>query len=304
MSQRMDELTVELANLIDRYSEAEGPNQTLIPGMIGLKYTVPFIKTPTVYKPSLCILAQGAKEIALESETFTYGPSQFLVVPVDLPVVGQVVVASKDKPYLCVAIEIDRELISELILQSGIVFESARHSAYGLTVGQVSEEMLDCLVRLARLMETPQDIAMLAPMATRELFYRLLHTEYGGQVAQIAVHGGIMDRIAKVIDLLRTEYSRVIRVEEMADLAAMSSSSFHQHFKQVTTMSPLQYQKRIRLLAARSIMLSEGVDAASTSYRVGYESPSQFSREYSRMFGASPIADRESMRRAHGISVS
>ncbi|MBS1702257.1 MAG: AraC family transcriptional regulator [Armatimonadetes bacterium] len=301
MTDRASKLTAELATIISRNSDQEGPTETAVPGLISLYYTVPFIKTPTVYRPSFCILAQGAKEIALENQTYTYGPGQCLVVPVDLPVVGQVVIASKEVPYLCLAIEIDRQLISELIVQSGINFESSRHSAASVMVGQTSEEMLECVVRLARLLDSPNDIPILAPMATRELFYRLLHTEYGVRLAQIAVRGGIMERVAEAISLLRRDYARTIRVEEMAALVGMSPSSFHQHFKHVTTMSPLQYQKRIRLLAARAIMLAEDADAASTSYRVGYESPSQFSREYSRMFGTSPIADRDRLRLTQGI---
>jgi AraC-like DNA-binding protein len=255
---------------------------------------------PVVYTPSFCMLIQGEKEVALEDQSLRYGVAQYLVVSVDLPVVGRVTKATKEEPYLCFAIDLDPAQISELVIQTKRDF-TATPPSRGVFVGNVDQGLWDCVYRIGKLLDTPQDIPLLAPMTLRELYYRLVTGEFGALVSQIAIKDSSMQRVAKVIHLLKTNLSKSIRVEEMADLASMSPSSFHQHFKEVTAMSPLQYQKRLRLLEARRILLTEDSDAASASYRVGYESPSQFSREYSRMFGASPIRDIEMLQSQLGV---
>jgi AraC-like DNA-binding protein len=254
------------------------------------------MQLPTVYQPSICVIVQGAKQVLLEEEIYRYAPPQFLAVSVDLPLVGQVIEASAEKPYLCLAIDIDARTIAELIAQSGDAGWSRAETARGLFVGEMDDGIQESALRVARLLETPRDIPVLAPLALREFHYRLLKSPYGAAIAQIAIAGSNTHKIGQIIRRIKTKIAEPIRVEELASLANMSASSFHQHFKAVTAMSPVQYQKRLRLTQARHILLAEKADAQSAAYRVGYQSVSQFSREYSRMFGAPPIRDVEGIR--------
>lgn len=288
----------ELAFLIDKYSEPDVASRTVIPELSVLKSESRRIKSSVVYVPSLCVIVQGKKEVMLENELYSYSPSEYLAVSVELPVVGQVMEASREKPYLGLTVTIDPLVINEMLMHAPEGGSTSR----GLFVGRTDEGMADCILRLVRLLETPDDAGFMSPLILKELYYRLLKSPHGANLAQIAVAGSSMQRIAKVIKVLKTDFSKNIRIEEMAEIANMSQSSFHHHFKEVTAMSPLQFQKRLRLTEARRIMLSESADAASTAFRVGYESPSQFSREYSRMFGAPPVSDIANLRR--GISMA
>lgn len=227
-----------------------------------------------------------------------YSPPQFLAVSVDLPLVGQVVEASQDKPYLCLAIDIDARQIAELIAQSDDASWSRDATVRGVFVGELDAATQEAVLRYARLLAAPRDIPVLAPLILREIHYRMLRGPYGAAIAQIAIAGSHTQRIGNAIRRIKTQLASSIRIEELASLANMSPSSFHQQFKAVTAMSPLQYQKRLRLTQARQILLAGNVDAASAAYRVGYQSVSQFSREYTRMFGAPPIRDVGSLRGA------
>lgn len=288
----------ELATIVDRYTNGDGAHETVIAGLRCLKMSVPNMKIPDIYTPSLCVIVQGRKQVLLEHEIYYYAPSEFLAISVDLPLLGQVTEASADKPYLCLQIPIDLRQMSELITQAAITPLPESNTARGIFVGKLDNVTLDAVLRLARLLDTPQEIPILYPMIMRELHYRMLTGNYGQVIAQMAVIGSNFQKIVRVIQHIRTNITQPIRVEELADLVHMSVSSLYYHFKAVTVMSPLQYCKRLRLTEARQIMLSEGTDASSTAYRVGYESPSQFSREYSRMFGAPPMRDIESLRKA------
>ena len=281
----------ELALLIDKYSSAEGLNETAIPGVSCFKATATDMRMPYVYDPSVCIIAQGSKQILLNTQVYRYGPSQYLVASVDLPVIGQITKASNNKPYLCLQITIDLQSLSELLIDTGRTVNSRTIAAPGLFVGKLDDSASDSVLRLARLLDRPDDIPVLAPMMKREIYYRLLCSDYGNTIARIALKGSVMQRIAAVIKTLKSSFDKPVSVESLAELAGMSLSTFHAHFKTVTSMSPLQFQKRLRLTEARQIMLIESADAASTAYRVGYESPSQFSREYARLFGFPPAAD-------------
>jgi AraC-like DNA-binding protein len=233
----------------------------------------------------------------LGEETYRYGASQYLVVSVDLPLSGCVVEATVDKPYLGFKLNLDpRQLCDIIIDQTSPIASKQENSVRGLFVSTADTPLLDCALRLTRLLDTPQDIPILAPMIIREIYYRLLIGEQGESVHQIATSGSNMQRIAEVIKRIKTDFAKPMRVENLAGKANMSASSFHHHFKEVTSMSPLQYQKQLRLLEARRLMLAENSDAANAAYQVGYESSSQFSREYSRMFGAPPIKDIERLR--------
>ncbi len=286
----------ELAALTAKFSNGEGIFETAVPGLKCIKLSHIDMRLPGVYNPSLCVIVQGSKRVLLEDEVYQYAPSQYLAVSVDLPIIGQVTMAEPNAPYLCLQIDIDPRVMSELMMQVRPDAAADTGTGRGIFVGQMDDALGDSVLRLARLLENPRDILPLAPMITREIYYRLLNGDHGPTIAQIALSGSNMHRIAGVISRIKNDYDKPLRVEDMADLAGMSVSSFHYHFKEVTAMSPLQYQKRLRLVEARRMMLSDQLDAASTAYRVGYESPSQFSREYSRMFGNPPGRDIESLR--------
>jgi AraC-like DNA-binding protein len=286
----------ELAGLIVKYSSTDGVHATAIKGLFCIRLSAVDMKLPSVYQPSICVIVQGAKQVLLHEEIYRYVPPQFLAVSVDLPLLGQVTEASAERPYLCLQIEIDPRLIGELIAHSTDATWSRSETSRGLFVDTLDDATEEAVLRLARLLDAPRDIPMLAPMMLRELHYRLLSGTCGAAIAQMAIAGSNTHKIGQIIKKIKTQLAAPMRVEELAAMANMSPSSFHHHFKAVTAMSPLQYQKRLRLTEARQILLSENVDAASTAYRVGYESVSQFSREYARMFGAPPIRDIESIR--------
>lgn len=286
----------QLISLLNKHSYKEELQTTAIKDLKFFKLSEPSNKLPVVYNPSICVIVQGKKSVMLEQEIYFYSVFDYLAVSVDLPVVGQVIEASKEKPYLCIQIDIDLHLLSELIVRIDKKLDTNKRTYRALFVGKLDQLLSDCMLRLVKLLDSPNDITILAPIFMKELYYRFLNSEHGYKIAQIAITGSNMQRIAKVIEILKNNFSKTISIEDMANIANMSPSSFHQHFKEVTSMSPLQYQKRLRLLEARRILLSEMGDAANTSYRVGYESPSQFSREYSRMFGASPIKDINNIR--------
>jgi AraC-like DNA-binding protein len=292
----------ELAALIGKYSKADGLNDTSIAPLHCFKMSAPSARIPVIYSASLCFVVQGAKEVMLEDETYRYAASEFLVISVDLPAIGHVTEATPEKPYLAVQLDIDPRQLSDLITNQIRAEGRGAPTERALFVGITNDQLTDALLRLIRLLDAPQDIPFMAPLVVREIYYRLLSGSYGRRIAQMAIDGTNMQRIAHVIQTLRARFSEPIRVEELAEMAHMSPSSFHFHFKEATAMSPLQYQKRIRLLEARRLLLVEGTDAATTAYRVGYESASQFSREYSRMFGAPPISDVTDLRESQGLT--
>lgn len=286
----------ELAALTVKYSSGDGMHSSAVQGLQCIQLSAPNLELPHVYQPCICVIVQGAKQVLLEQEIYRYAPPQFLAVSVDLPLLGQVTVASREQPYLCLAIDLDARQIADLISNTDDVSWSPSDTARGLFVGDLDDALLDSVLRLTRLLDTPRDIPVLGPLAMREVHYRLLRSPYGRAVAQIAIAGSTTHRIGQVIRRIKTRLAEPIRVEELASQANMSPSSFHQHFKAMTAMSPLQYQKRLRLTEARQILLAEKTDAASAAYRVGYQSVSQFSREYARMFGAPPRRDIEGLR--------
>jgi AraC-like DNA-binding protein len=291
----------ELAALTAKYSNGDGIHQTAIDALTCIRLSAPHLQLPAVYQPSICVIAQGTKQVLLENEIYGYAPPQFLAVSVDLPLTGQVTEASAEKPYLCLAIAFDARQMTDLIAQTGDASWSRGQTSRGLFVGEMDGAMQEATLRLARLLDTPLDIPVLAPLALREFHYRLLKSPYGPAIAQMAIAGSNTHKIAQAIRRIKTQLATPIQVEELATMANMSPSSFHQHFKAVTAMSPVQYQKRLRLTEARHILLAENADAASAAYRVGYQSVSQFSREYARMFGAPPKRDAENIR---GVSAA
>jgi AraC-like DNA-binding protein len=285
----------ELADRIARRTVHEGMNECSIRGVGLLRFDSPSQPTPSVYEPSLCIVVQGRKIAQLGEETYTYDPLHYLVVSMTLPIVGQVIQATPDKPYLCLRLNIDPALIGELQQQVAAADPSAAPGEPGgraLYLARTSAPLLDAVLRLVRLLDTPKDeAAVLAPLALREIHYRVLVGELGHRLRELCVLDSQAQRIARAIELLKQRFHEPLRVETLAEAAHMSTSTLHHRFKAATSMSPLQYQKRLRLQEARRLMLLEDIEAAVAAHRVGYESPSQFTREYRRLFGAPPRQD-------------
>lgn len=289
----------KLAALVTRHTEGKGNGfqKTDIEQLEFQREDKAGVALHGVYEPIFAILLQGKKEALLCNEIYRYGVAQYLVVSVDLPLSGFIVEATPDKPYLGFKLSLDpRQLCDIITAQAKPITSKKENSVRGLFVSNIDAPLIDCAIRLTELLDTPEHIPILAPMIIREIYYRLLIGEQGEAIRQIATSDSNMQRIAFVIKHLTTNFTKAMRVEDLALQANMSVSSFHHHFKKVTSMSPLQYQKQLRLLSARRLMLAENSNAVNAAYKVGYESPSQFSREYSRMFGASPIEDIKRLR--------
>ncbi|HEV8315093.1 MAG TPA: AraC family transcriptional regulator [Burkholderiaceae bacterium] len=287
----------ELIDLVKAFAPGDGLHETAIRPLQLIRASAPAQRLPAVYEPGVCVVVQGRKHAMLGSELLVYDALNYLVISVTMLPQGQIIEASPDKPYLCVRLNVDPRELSSLLLEAGPAEPAAvADGGRGLRVSRVSEPLLDAVLRLLRLLRTPQDAPVLAPLAVREIYYRVLTGELGPQLRALAVADSQVHRIARAIDLLKRRYAEAVRIEEVAQAAHMSASSLHHHFKQVTSMSPLQYQKQLRLHQARRLMLGDGLDAAAAGHRVGYESPSQFSREYRRLFGAPPRAEIQQVR--------
>jgi AraC-like DNA-binding protein len=251
-----------------------------------------------VNEPSFCVIAQGAKEVFLGDERYRYDASHYLLVSVGLPVVSHIIEASKERPYLAVRLVLDPALVTAVLMEAGALASRHNDGVRALAVSRLDVSLLDAVVRLVRLIDAPGDYGLLAALVAREIAYRLSFGEQGARLRQIAVSGGRAHRIARAIELIRENYGKPLRIAGVARQLGMSVSGFHHHFKAVTAMSPLQFHKQVRLQEARRLLLAGDVDAATAGYRVGYEDPSQFSREYKRCFGEPPRRDVERLRGA------
>jgi AraC-like DNA-binding protein len=249
-----------------------------------------------MYEPSICVIASGAKRVLLGDETYVYDPHHFLLTSVDLPTFVQVIKASPEKPYLGLVLKIDHREISQLMVDSNLPPPRPQQSSRGIATGEVTLPLLAAIQRLIDLLAEPKDIPILAPIIQREIFYRLLVGDQGVRLRQMASAGSQSQQIARAIDWLKGNFTQPLRIDDLAAQVNMSTSTFHHHFREVTSMSPLQYQKWLRLNEARRLLLAENQDATTAAFQVGYESPSQFSREYSRLFGAPPLRDITSLR--------
>ncbi|GAA0137463.1 AraC family transcriptional regulator CmrA [Paenibacillus sp. YSY-4.3] len=281
----------ELAKIIERYAQNDGVYATDIPSLVFIRDSNMSVPRHGVYKPSFCIVVQGAKEVLLGQERFKYNPADYLIASVNLPVTAQVTEATSDVPYLGFILEFSASQILEVLRQSGIPAGSKESAKRGMFVNQMELPLMDAVIRLARLLDNPKDIPILAPLFTKEILYRVLQDQHGARLQQIALEGSSAHQIREVIEHITNNYNKSFRVEELAEKVNMSVSSLHRHFKEVTAMSPIQFQKELRLQEARRLLLTKSVDATDVAFRVGYESPSQFSREYSRMFGFPPKQD-------------
>lgn len=270
---------------------SNGLSDTNIPGVKLYRSDGPTAAAPTIYEPTLCLLVQGSKKVWLGDEQLQYRELQYLLAPVTLPVSGKVITASPDKPYIALSVSLDLRELTDLVIDIAHKVPSPTLPARGIAVGDADLSLVSVFQRLTQLLQTPHDIPVLLPLLKREMLYRLLLGPVGSQLREFTLIDSQAHRISKVIEILHQRYSEPLRIKELAEAAHLSESALFQSFKAVTSMSPLQFQKQLRLNEARRIMLYEGLEAATASYKVGYESPSQFSREYSRLFGAPPKAD-------------
>ena len=281
----------ELCTLITRHCHRD-MTTTAFPRLVLTRARVTTELTAAMYHPLLCVVAQGRKRIYLGREEFHYDPNSYLIASLDLPVSGQVIEA----PCLGMTLALDPAMLAALVLEMPPA-ASERAASKAMAVHPLEADLLDPLLRLLRLLDRPEDIPVLAPLIEREILYRLLRGPRGGMLRQMALPGSQLSQVSRAIDLIRRRYQQTLRVEELARTAGMSATSFHRHFRAVTAMSPLQFQKRIRLQEARRMLLARKVDAARVGFDVGYESASQFSREYRRLFGAPPGRDTAKARR-------
>lgn len=291
----------ELADLLIRHAPNEGPQCTAIPELRIIRQDRTNELVHSMYRPSLCIVVQGAKQVMLGRHRYTYDAYSYLATSVELPIRGRVVEASEEDPYLSLQLYFTADQIVQLGgAGSSKVAGEKGNLDRGLGIGRMDRALLDAAIRLVRLLDSPDDIEPLAPLVIRELLYRAVQGELGGRIRSFAAGGTLSQRIASVVSHLQQEYDKPLRVEELATQAHMSESSLYAHFKEVTGLTPIQYQKKIRLQEARRLLLSETREAAEAAFRVGYESPSQFSREYARMFGLPPAKDMKQMRERLG----
>ncbi|MET0338677.1 MAG: AraC family transcriptional regulator [Caulobacter sp.] len=252
------------------------------------------------YNPSLCVVLQGAKQIMIGEETLDYKAMEALIVSIELPASGRIVDASPTEPFIGIVIDLDIAAMRDVLEHMDSPPVPTPRSASGAFVTKIDEALGECVLRLLRLADTPKAVPILYPSIMREIYYWLLSGPHGGDVCKKALPDSHTDRICKSILVLRSNYAETLRVEDLAESAGMSPSSFHQHFKALTSMSPIQFQKQLRLLEARRLMVSNAANVAEAAYQVGYESPSQFSREYARAFGVAPKRDATNLRAVPG----
>jgi AraC-like DNA-binding protein len=289
-------LRTELARKIANRALAEGDMLTEIPGLRLYRRSLTTACTSAAYEPSLVVFVQGKKRINVGKTTYVCDGSNFLLTSVDLPVVSQVIAATEKEPILGLLLKLEMPAVREILSQQEFHLREESADARGMAVGVTSLELLDACSRLVDLLDTPQDIPFLCGLIQREIVFRLLRSPQGKHLRAIATLGEQSHRTAKAVEWLRMNYTKPLRVEELATMARMGVSTLHHQFRSLTAMSPLQYQKQLRLHVARERMLNEGLDAASAAFEVGYESASQFSREYSRFFGQPPMRDVKTRR--------
>ena len=253
--------------------------------------------------PSFCVIAQGSKEILLGDHRYRYDPAHYLIATTALPIASRIAEASPERPYLGLVLKLDPTLVGSVLVEAGHFAPRSHSAVTAIDVSPLDAGLLDAVGRLVRLLDSPTEARFLAPLVTREIVYRLLMGEQGGRLGQIAALGGHTHRIAEAVEWLRKDFDQPLRIEDIARELGMSVSGFHHHFRALTAMSPLQFQKQLRLQEARRLMLGEGLDAASAGYRVGYGNASHFTREYKRLFGAPPMRDVEYLREGARESV-
>lgn len=294
----MESEVAALAERIARYTEDGELHTTAVPGLSLFRRNEPTEPMSGMYEPSICMAVQGAKRVILGEDTYMYDARHYLITSVHLPTIVQITEASPEKPYLGLRLKLDLREISQLMVDSNLPQPRPQQSSRGMATGEMTLPLARAFQRLIDLLGETQDVPILAPNIQREIIYRLLVGEQGERLRQIATAGSQSQQIAKAIGWLKSNYPLAISMDELAAQANMSTSTFHHHFRSLTALSPLQYQKQLRLQEARRLMLAERMDAANAAFQVGYESPSQFNREYNRLFGAPPLRDVTKLRQA------
>jgi AraC-like DNA-binding protein len=280
-----------LAESIARLTENGELRTTAVPGLALFRRTEPSGPVTGMYEPSVCLIAQGAKRVRLGDDTYVYDASHYLFSGLPLPVIAYVIEASRKKPYLGLRLTFDYRDLSQLMADSQLPAPRTQKTDRGMATGELTAPLVNAFQRLVDLLDEEQDIPILSPFIQREIFYRLLVGEQGTRLRQLAVTGTQSQQVARAVSWLKANFVQPLRVDQLAEMANMGTSTFHHHFRSMTALSPLQYQKQLRLQEARRLMLTEHMDAANAAFQVGYESPSQFSREYSRLYGAPPVRD-------------
>ncbi|OJY47472.1 MULTISPECIES: AraC family transcriptional regulator [Sphingomonas] len=283
------ERIVQLAQLILRHGPETGMSSTAVPRLTLIRADQPSMPTPAVYEASLCLIAQGSKRVSIGDHSLVYDASHYLLVSVDLPLVGHVLEASPDAPYLCCKIDLDMAALADLLVADGR--GPPRNDLPVLATYPGDPDLIDAACRLVKLLDQPESIATLAPLIEREILYRLLTGPHSAMLRHMASGDSHLVQVSRAIATIRKGFRARLRIDEIAAAAGMSASSLHAHFKTITRMTPLEYQKQLRLQEARRLMLAGAASAGSAGFAVGYDSPSQFSREYRRLFGAPPRQD-------------
>ena len=294
----------ELARKIALYAQSTGENSTDVPGLSLYRRTTPTSCYRATYEPSLTVFVQGRKRINLGGTEYVCDASSFLLTSIDVPVESQIVEASEEVPLLSMYLRLDMPTVREVLGREDLPDPEASAQSHGLAVGETTVGLLGACARLIELLETPEDIPFLSHLIQREIVYRILRTPQGERLRAIATRGDLSHRTARAIAWLRANYTKPLHMEELAATARMGVSTLHHQFRALTAMSPLQYQKQLRLQTARQRMLMDGMDATSVAYEVGYESVSQFSREYSRFFGQPPLRDIKALRDGKGVAIN
>jgi len=287
----------EIETVIARYASAEGSNATPVPGLRVSRLTAPMAPRMFFYEPSLCVCIRGRKRMLVGDTEWTQGPDDFLLYAAGMPSIVTIDQASPSAPYIALLLAFDLELARDMLAEIELSGIPREPSSAGVMLDRIGADLLDAIARLVALIERPADIAIMAKLLQREIVYRLLTGPRGGQLRKIIAAGSPGHRIARALDWLRDHYAEPLSIDRLAGLAGMGVSTFHRHFQRTTLVSPLQYQKQLRLVAARRLMLTDQVDAGSAAFQVGYESPTQFSREYHRLFGRPPARDVAAIRR-------
>jgi AraC-like DNA-binding protein len=284
--------------LVERIARAIHEDGTADPldGIHLYRASSPTAPLPGVFEPAFCVIAQGSKELYLGEEYYRYDPYHYCLGTVELPIVSQIIEASKGRPYLSLGLKLDPILVGSIMVEAGHHPSENDADARAISVDSLDADLLDAVVRLVRLLDAPKEALFLAPLITREIVFRLLKGKHGNRLHHIAVVSGYTSPIARAIERFHKHFDEPLRIESIARELGLSVSWFHHHFKAITGMSPLQFQKRLRLQEARRLMLGDGLDAASAAYRVGYRNAAHFNREYKNLFGLPPMRDVERLR--------
>jgi len=306
LSEQTSRKQADQQELADRIARALPCDGTIEPqsGMHFRRHAEPTEQVYASAQPSFCVIAQGSKDILLGGDKFRYDPAHYLISTMELPLIGEVVEASPEQPYLSFRLVLDPSIVTSVMMESGLVQPRGDSGVKAVDVSPLDLNLLDATLRLVRLIDTPNEYCVLAPLVIREIVYRLLTGAQGNRMRHLARFGGHAHRMVRAVERLRENFDKPLKIEDIARELGMSISGFHAHFKTVTSMSPLQFQKQLRLQEARRLMLSENLDAAEAGYRVGYDDASHFNREYKRHFGKPPVRDVERLRELAGVGTA